>query len=185
MIVEERKVDPEPITIIAAVAGIVSASIATANFLKTHFKELPSVTRRKLIAELDQVAEDLGHLEVDVSLIEEIFLKAEYPNGRGVRFGNGALVSSSDFARYQRLSDSVLLRLRSLNKHTLRIEGLVRTLSGLIKATPTNQIGDALGSLQSIFQAQDMSVERAWKMIRFVIKQLREMIASIRSDLGR
>jgi len=180
-----RKLDPEPITIIAAIAGVVSATVSATNYWRTHHKSLPHRIRAKLIVALDSLSAELRLLRKDVAQIKAIFQKAEFPSGRLLKLGNGAMVTYDQFRRYEALTDLTLGRLKKIHRLALRVEGLAFGLPHIDKAGPVNATGDALARADALLRSKDLSVDSAWVELQGIIDDLEHMIKQLKSDLGK
>jgi hypothetical protein len=179
-----RRADPEPITIVAAVAAVTGASIAALNYWRTHHKTLPHKTRRKLLARLDQLAAETRYLRADVEEVETIFRNAQFPEGRTLRLGNGALLTANEFHRYERVADHIFSRLKRSHKATLKAQGLAFELPFTGKQQTVNAGGDALARAERLIQSRNYSIDEAWKELRALASDLETMIKQLRADLG-
>ena len=86
----ERRVDPEPFTVIAAVSGVVSALLSAVSLGRDFFQEAPHMTRRKAIEIAEYIDDLVRYLKTDLQIIEEIFRELQPLEVRG---------SGSDLAR--------------------------------------------------------------------------------------
>lgn len=95
-----KRIDPEPITIFMAIAAAYAASVATVNFVKTHFPPLPTRLRARLARQLDGLDEHVKCLRGDLNIIGDLLGGAHFPAGRDIRFGTPAFLTPSQIARY-------------------------------------------------------------------------------------
>ena len=180
-----RRSDPEPITMIAAAAAVTGASISAVNFWRTHHKPLPQRTRAKLIARLDQLAAETRYLRADVEEVEAIFRNAPFPQGRTVRLGNGAMLTATEFTRYERVADQIFGRLKRIHKLALKVQGLAFDLPYTDKRETLNTGGDSLSRAENLIRSRDFSVDEAWAELRALATELEKIIKQLRADLGK
>ena len=181
---DTKRIDPEPIVIFAAVVATYSAAVSTVNYIKTHYKPLPSVARAKVLASVNSLDDHTRRLTADVAIIEEIFKNAKFVgNSKAIRLGNGAYLVHADFVRYEHTSDQILGRLKDVHKLCLKMEREA-TRAGPIPATATNEIGETYTRLQSLMEFRDLTHEKSWKEIREVAAGLQRAIAELRKQLG-
>lgn len=178
-----RRIDPEPITIYMAIAATYAASVATVNYLKTHYAALPTQIRAKLVTSLTKLEGHAKGLREDVRVIEGIFKNAKFSAGRKIRLGNGAYLTPKEFSRYERSSDNVIRRLRQVQKLCLKMErdaGKLKTLhTGLI----TNALGDTYRRLRRLLESRDLTFEKAWKELEAIANGLEKAIEEFRKQL--
>jgi hypothetical protein len=179
-----RRADPEPFTIVAAVAAVTGASIAAVNYWKTHHKALPHKTRRRLLTRLDQLAAETRYLRADVDEVETIFRNAQFPEGRTLRLGNGALLTADEFHRYERVADQIFTRLKRLHKLTLKVQGLAFDLPFTDKRQTVNTAGDSIARAEALIRSRDFSIDKAWAELRALASELEAMVKQLRADLG-
>ena len=184
-----RRIDPEPITIaviaaiVGATAGTISMSIAAINYRKTHFKDAPSVVRRKMLKHIYLIDRDLqlmsGHLET----VEAVFAQAKYPGGRVIRLGNGALVTLVEFKRYQTAWDAVLKGLRSVSRRTLKVELLSNQVGHLDKRRLTVKTGRAIEAFREVLESPRLAVNHAFTQLKAGIAGTSELLEDLRRQL--
>ena len=179
-----RRADPEPLTIVVAIAAVAGASITAVNYWRTHHKALPHKTRRKLLARLDQLAAETRYLRADVDEVETIFRNAQFPEGRTLRLGNGALLTANEFHRYERVADQIFTRLKRLHKATLKAQGLAFDLPFTDKKQTVNAAGESLARAEALIQSRNFSIDKAWAELRALATDLEAMIRQLRVDLG-
>src|ERR1700675_1323375 len=121
---KQHRLDPEPLSILAAITGVVGAGISAVNYWRSHHKPLPNKTRARLVTSLDKLAAELRYLSSDVESLETTFKRATFPGDRSLRLGNGALVTMDEFRRYEQLADRVFGRLKRIHKLALQVQGL-------------------------------------------------------------
>jgi hypothetical protein len=180
----DKRLDPEPLTIIAAIAGVTSACISAANYWKTHHKPSACWLRKKLVGHLDKLAAEVRYLRTDVDELEGIFQRASFPQGPKLRLGNGAMVTLTEFKRYERLTDATLGRLRKMHKLALKVQGVAFSLPYGDKAAQANSTGNALERADGLLRSRNLSVPEAWTELRGIIDDLERMIRQLNADLG-
>jgi hypothetical protein len=179
-----RRIDPEPITIYLAIVATFTASVAAANYIKTHYKPLPSAVRAGVSKSLAELEDHVKHLRADLSILKDIFAKAMFPNGRGIRLGNGAYLTADEFSRYMKTSDSVIRRLGDVNKLTLKMEREATKLPNPQDLGITNVLGSAYEELDSLLNSRDLSIDSAWERLRSIADNLETAIDELRKQLG-
>lgn len=180
-----KRLDPEPLAIIATIAGVTGACIAAANYWKTHHRPSVHLVRRKLIGQLDKLDGEVRYLSTDVQELEGIFLRASFPQGPKLRLGNGAMVTLAEFKRYERLTDVTLGRLRKMHRLALKVQGLAFSLPYGDKAAQANSTGNALERVDELLRSRNLSVQEAWAELRAIIDDLERMIRQLNAELGR
>ena len=179
-----KRIDPEPIIIFAAVVATYSAAVATINYVKTHYKPLPSAVRAKVLASVNALDDHTRRLTADVAIIEGIFQNAKFAGlSEAIRLGNGAYLVHADFVRYQHTSDQILGRLKDVHKLCLKLERDA-TKAGSAPVATTNEIGDTYTRLQSLLESRDLTHEKSWKEVREIAAGLQRAIAELRKQLG-
>ncbi len=180
-----RRLDPEPLTIIAAIAGVTGACISATNYWRTHHKPSVLKVRRKLIGFLDKLDGEVRYLRTDVDELASIFQRASFPEGPRLKLGNGAMVTLAEFKRYERLADVTLGRLRKMHKLALKVQGLAFTIPYVDKAKQINATGDAIERADNLLRSKNLSVGEAWEELRRIVDDLEQMIRQLNSELGR
>lgn len=180
-----RRSDPEPITIVSAVTGVIGASISAVNYWRSHHKRLPYQTRHKLIDRLDSLSAEIRYLRTDIDDIAQVFAHANFPEGRALRLGNGALLTADEFHRYEKLADRVFARLRKVHSLALKVQRLAFELPYTDKLTQTNATGDAIARADALMRSRDYSIDEAWHELRALAEDIEKMIQQLNSDLGR
>jgi hypothetical protein len=180
-----RRTDPEPITIVAAIAAVTGASISAVNYWRTHHGPLPHTIRRQLLTKLDQLSAEVRYLRVDVGELESIFRNAQFPEGPTLRLGNGAMLTLPEFRRYERVADQVFARLKKLHKLTLKAQGLAFDLPLTDKRQTVNVGGEALARAERLMQGRNYSVSEAWRDLTQLATDLEAMIRQLRAELGQ
>jgi hypothetical protein len=179
-----RRVDPEPITIFMAIVATYTASVSTANFVKTHYKALPTRVRSKLLASLTELDDQAERLRADVKIIADIFDKARFPAGSSIRLGNGAHLSPSEFSRYQKTSDNVIRTLRAVHKLCLNMERQALKLEALEMHSATNVLGEAYTKLDALLESRNLTSKKAWAELDSIAEALERAIKDLRGQLG-
>ncbi|MBT3015758.1 MAG: hypothetical protein KME63_08450 [Candidatus Thiodiazotropha sp. (ex Clathrolucina costata)] len=179
-----RRIDPEPITIYLAIAATFTATVAAANYVKTHHRPLPTAIRRKLAGSLAELEDHVVRLRADLDILEDIFSKAEFPNGTGIRLGNGAYLTPEDFNRYMKVSSGVIRRLSEVNKLTLKMEKDASRLDYLEEGPVTNMLGQAQERLDELLNSRDLSIESAWEQLRYIADNLDSAIRELRNQIS-
>ena len=179
-----RRIDPEPITIYMAIVGTVAASVATVNYIKTHYKPLPSSVRAKLLEQLADLGDHSKRLRADLNIVEDIFKNATFENGKSIRLGSGAHLSASDFSRYMSCSDAIIVRFREVNKLTLQMEREATKATALQLGPTVNTLGEVYTRLDRLLESRDLTQERAWSDIRAILDGLDSAIKELRQQLG-
>lgn len=179
-----RRLDPDPFSIFAAIVATYAASVATVNFVKSHYRPLPTQVRAKLVFSLTELDDHTKRLRADVTIIEDIFRRAEFPTGRTIRLGNGAFLTQSEFSRYEEASDNVIRRLREIHKLSLRIEREATKFDALQMAPTTNVLGDVYSKLDRLLEARDLTLDKGWEELRAIAESLERVIAELRKQLG-
>lgn len=179
-----RRIDPDPITIYMAATATVAAAVAITNFVKTHYPPLSTVVRAKLAASLEQLSGHTSEIKEDLAILENIFSNAEFTNGREIRLGNGAYLTPSDFTRYEKVSDSIICRLREVHKICLKIEraSIGRTATPIPSAT-INKLGKIYTQIQRLLETKNVSHDIAWKELRNIADGLEQSIEVLRTEL--
>lgn len=180
-----RRIDPEPITIYLAIAATFSATVAAANYVKTHYKPLPSAVRVNVSRSLVELEDHVKRLRADLSILRDIFSKAEFQDGRGIRLGNGAYLTSAEFSRYMKVSKGVMRRLAEVNEVTLKMERETTRLSSPPQQGVTNVLGAAYEELERLLQSRNLSVDDAWEQMESIANSLEAAIRDIRKQLGQ
>ncbi len=179
----DRRVDPEPITVYLAVLATISASIAAANYVRSHMRPPPTKTRGEILDALTALEDETRYLLADLGVLRDIFGNAKYPNGRTIRLGSGANLTFSDFDRYQRVVDSMYRRLRKLNSIGLALERLVARYGCLETGPSTNLLGEAYGVLERLLEERNLSVEKAWYRLGELTSMILHAVTRIREQL--
>lgn len=179
-----RRADPEPISIVAAVAAILGVSISAINYWKTHHKPLPHKIRKNLLEKLTRLRLEVGHLLIDLNEVENIFEAAQFVDGRNVRLGNGALLTLSGFTKYERTSDQILKRLSRIHKLVLQIEKLAFNLPFTEKQSSANEIGNLLGATEMLIGSRNFSIKETWERLRYIIEGLEKLLDQLTRELG-
>jgi hypothetical protein len=167
-----------------AIAATYAASVATANYIKTHYGALPTRVRAKLVASLTELGDHIKRLRADVRIIADIFRKAKFPKQRTIRLGNGAELTDSEFRRYQRTSDSVIRRLRAVHKLCLKMEREATKLEALDLDSTTNALGEAYTKLERLLESRNLTSEKAWADLDAIAEALEQAIKDLRRRLG-
>lgn len=179
-----RRIDPEPITIYLAIAATFTATVAAANYVKTHHRPLPTAIRRKLAGSLAELEDHVVRLRADLDILQDIFSKAEFPNGTRIRLGNGAYLTPEDFNRYMKVSGGVIRRLSEVNKLTLKMEKDASRLDYIEEGTVTNMLGQAQERLDKLLSSTDLSIESAWEQLRYIADNLDNAIRDLRIQIS-
>lgn len=115
--------DPEPITILIAIAGVTGASFSALNYWRSHQRPLPYKVRRKLVRQLVVLSRHIRHLRADTEALEQLFKAAKFPDDdRTLRLGNGAMLTFEQFRNYEKITDAVLSRLKKIHRTSLRVQ---------------------------------------------------------------
>ena len=178
-----RRIDPEPVTIYLAIVATFTASVAAVNYIKTHHKPLPSTVRANVSQSLAELEDHTKHLRADLSIIQDIFSKAKFPNGRTIRLGNGAYLTAAEFSRYMGTSDAVLRRLRDVHKLALKMEREATRLTALQAGPITNILGETYESLDDLMNNRNLTVDNAWEKLRAIADGLEHAIRELRRQL--
>jgi hypothetical protein len=181
----QHRLDPEPLSILAAITGVVGAGISAVNYWRSHHKPLANRTRARLVSRLDKLAAELRYLSSDVESLETTFKRATFPGDRSLRLGNGALVTMDEFRRYEQLADRVFGRLKRIHKLALKVQGLAFDLPFVDKGLQANATGEALSRADALLRSRNYSVDEAWRELRGLIAELESMIGQLNTDLGR
>jgi hypothetical protein len=177
-----RRVDPDPFTLISTVAGVLGAAFGGAA-LWWRPQQLPHrilLRARKTLAVLES---EVRYLRTDLEAVEEIFLRSEFPHGRTLRLGNGALMTLEDFDRFSGLSDQIFRRLRKVNTLTLKLERQTVDLQWFEHQLPARRIGNAYEALEELFSSRNLAVENGWQLLRNVIENLEELCVNAQAQL--
>jgi hypothetical protein len=181
----QHRLDPEPLSILAAITGVVGAGISAVNYWRSQHKPLANRTRARLVSRLDKLAAELRYLSSDVESLETTFKRAIFPGDRSLRLGNGALVTMDEFRRYEQLADRVFGRLKRIHKLALQVQGLAFDLPFVDKGLQANATGEALSRADALLRSRNYSVDEAWRELRGLIAELESMIGQLNTDLGR
>jgi hypothetical protein len=166
-----------------AVVATVAASIAAANYARTHLKPAPSEIRSEILETLTDLEDESRYLLADLGVLKDIFENADFPNGSVMRLRSGAYLSWADFRRYENLSDGIYRRLRSLNKIGLSLEKRVSRYGDIEAGPSTNMLGEAYSRLERLINAKDLSVDRAWSELQTLTELVLRAISEIRKQL--
>lgn len=178
-----RRIDPEPITIYLAIAATFTATVAAANYVKTHHGPLPTAIRQKLASHLAELDDHIVRLRADLDILQDIFSEAEFPNGTGIRLGNGAYLTPYGFDRYVKVTDSIIRRLSEVNKLSLKMEKQASGLDYFEDGPVTNMLGQAHDNLDKLLNSKDLSIESAWEQLRYIADNLDRAIHEIRNQI--
>jgi hypothetical protein len=182
--VTTKRIDPEPISIFMAAMATYAAAVATVNFVKTHYKPLPTTVRTRLLQALTQLNDHLDRLRADLVIIEDIFRNARFENRGQIRFGNGAQLKPSDFARYEEAADNILGGLRKIHRVSLKMERTA-TAGGTDALVPTtNSIGATYTRIENLLMSRDLTQEKSWQELHAVADGLEATIKELRRQLG-
>jgi hypothetical protein len=179
----QHRLDPEPLSILAAITGVVGTGISAVNYWRSHHKPLPNWTRARLVSRLDKLAAEVRYLSSDVESSETTFKRATFPGDRSLRLGNGALVTIDEFRRYEQLADRVFGRLKRVHKLALQVQGLAFELPFVDKGLQANATGEALSRADALLRSRNYSVDEAWRELRGLIADLESMIGQLNADL--
>lgn len=178
-----RRIDPEPVTIYLALMATFSASITALNYVKTHRRMVPSRVRARIVDDINQLQEDVGHIREDLKTIENIFSSAEYIRDSMIRLGNGVLLSYPDFRRYERASGRIFRTLEILHKRCLRLERNAARYEFLDMGAPTGQIGEAGEIFTSLMATQNLTQEETWSQLDRIAVLIDQACAVIREQI--
>jgi hypothetical protein len=180
----ERRIDPDPFTIISAVTGIIGAAAGVGAYWRHRPPPPASQIRRKIIRSINDLDSHMSHLETDLNELESVFGRAQFTRGRFVRLGNGATLSLADFHLYERVSDDIFDRLRKIHRVILKLE----KQSGLDEYVDENasakHIDEFNQRLERLVVARDLSVEQSWKILREAIEHVKQLCEVIRRNLS-
>ena len=176
----ERRIDPEPFTVIAAVAGVTSAIFQAVTLFRRAFEEAPHKTRQRAIGIANEIEDLVKYLRTDLGIIEDIYRGVPIVGDWKLRIGSGALLSDRDFERYRQTSDQVFGRLRALYKLALKLEKLAARISEDHRRDVSRDLARAREKLEGLFNFGDLGVEDAWETLRSLLTDVEEMAANIR-----
>jgi hypothetical protein len=91
--VDNRRIDPEPLSIFLAIVATVNGSIAVVNYVKTHRKPPRSRVRKKILDALAKLEDQTKYLRADPAVVRDIFGKAQTSGTRSIRLRPGVLLS--------------------------------------------------------------------------------------------
>ena len=177
--------DPEPITILIAIAGVTGASFSALNYWRSHHRPLPHKVRRKLVRQLDVLSRDIRYLRADVEALEQLFQVAKFPHDRTLRLGNGAMLTFEQYRHYEKITDAVLSRLKKIHRTSLRVQGFAFEMPYVDKGHQANTTGEALERIEALIQSRDYSVDGAWRDLRAIVEDLESMINQLNTELRR
>ena len=180
----DKRIDPDPFTIYAAIVATYAAGVATVNFVITRYPPLPAEARARLLSSLKELDDHAKSLRADLRTIEDIFRNAKFAKGRTIRLDNGAELTRIDFSRYEKVADNVLVRLRKVYKLSLKVERQATKLDALEMAPTTNIIGDTYARLDKLLQTKNLSMEKAWQELHAIADGLDLAIDELRKQLG-
>ncbi len=181
---DRQRIDPEPISIIAALLSGASLVVSAANYAKTHLKAAPSRVRSEIIGLLAKLEDEVRHLRADLDTLKDIFAKASYSHDRAIRVRNGAYLTPSDFLRYEAVSDDVYRRLRDLNKIGLKVERQVARSPDLDTRMTTNYLGEAYDRLERLIDARRLAEVDAWSELDHLLDLVQKAVSEVRQQLG-
>lgn len=178
-----RRIDPEPFSIIGAVAGVIGAATGVVALWRNIYVPLPSRVRTQLLYQIRDLDNTTRHLGSDLERLERIFERSEMPGSRYIRLGNGALLSQEDFAVYQDISNAIFERLRQINNVTLKIEKLTLNLPEVDVMSSSIQVSDLTANLEELFRTLDLSHEQAWGTLKESIRLIEDLCDDLRIEL--
>jgi conjugal transfer/entry exclusion protein len=146
---------------------------------------MPHAIRRQLLTKLDQLSTEVRYLRADVGELESVFRDAQFPQGPTLRLGNGAMLTLSEFHRYERIADQVFSHLKKLHKLTLKAQGLAFDLPITDKRQAVNVAGEALARAERLMQGRDYTVNEAWRELVQLANEVEAMIRQLRVELGQ
>ena len=179
----QRRIDPEPITIYMAIVATIAASIAAANYARTHLKPAQSEVRSDILNTLSDLEDQSRYLLADLGVLRDIFENGEFRRERTLRLGNGVYLTPADFKRYENLSDSIYKRLRTLNKIGLALEKRVAKYGGVEAGPSTNMLGEAYYKLEKLLDGRNLSVDSAWRELQSLNELVLRAVSEIRRQL--
>ena len=179
----DRGIDPEPISIIAALLAAASLSVAAANYAKTHLKPAPSHVRSEILKLLTGLEDEVRHLRDHLATLRDLFSKAEYTHSRAIRVGNGAYLAPASFLRYEEVSDDVYRRLRDLNRIALQLERRIDRSSQFEAGASTSYLGDAYAKLERLIDARRLAEIDAWQELDELLQLVEKAVAEVRQQL--
>jgi len=175
----QKKIDPDPFTIVAAVAGVIGAGAAVIPVVKDFLRPMPSTLLRRVKKLVGDIQDELRYLSSDIDEIERIFMDAEFFRGPTIRMGNGARLSENQFDRYRTISSDVFHRLNRLHNKILLLEKTTVKMPFIDDRIPAEQVEYFCLELEGILVARDVSRKNTWNTLRMAINQLKEHCDSI------
>jgi hypothetical protein len=176
-------IDPEPFSVIVSVAAIAGGVASVISTFKAYAKDSPVASHRKALDLVDKASDELRYLSTDVATIQEIFVEAEIPGQRRFRPETAAFLKRSQFLRYAEATDSIFGRLRKLLKITNKLDLLLPRLQDSLVREGAKAIDDIRSRVNRLFQDRDISIDGALNDLASVIRQISELISTLRSDL--
>jgi hypothetical protein len=182
--VNERRVDPEPITIFLAIMAGVSGTIAAANYVRTHhLKPVQSSVRAKILELLAKLEDQSRELRGNVGTLRDIFSSSTFSQGGSIRVGNGAYLTPANYSRYKAVSENVYRQLQDVNRITNKLEEQTSRHADLETRATSNMLGDAYGRLDRLIAARDLSSEQGWGELDALIALVERAISELRRQL--
>ena len=179
----QRKIDPEPISIFMAVMATYAASVASLNYVKSHYRPLPSKVRHRVLGDVNKISTLIHEMRLDLTTVKRIFESGDFPRERTIRLGNGAFLSYDDFLLYQRVSANIFRTLSKAHSFCLRLERDALSHDSLDMDRPTNELGAAYEVFESLQHTRDLSVEAAWDRLDELAELIQRACDSVRSQL--
>ncbi len=176
-------IDPEPFSVLVAVMGIVGGVASVMATYKVYAKDSPAALHRRVLDLVDEASDELRYLAADIETVQKLLADAEISGGRKFRPETTAFLKPSQFSRYEQVTDRMLGRLRKLLKITNKLDRLLPRLPGDSVREGAKVIDDTRSRLNRLFRDPDISMDEALKDIYSVIRQVSELIKSLRSDL--
>lgn len=180
----ERRIDPEPITIFLAVLSTVSATVASANYVRTHLKPEPSRVRGEIAELISRLEDEIRYLKIDVQILRNIFDQAEFPDGARMRFRNGAWLSLADFKRYEGVSENIYRRMKLVGNLGGKLEKQTSRYAGLETRVSTNYLGEAYSELDRLLDSRDLYVSEAWERVERLAALTERALSEVRRQIA-
>jgi len=169
--------------VLVGVVGIVGGVASVVGTLKVFARDSPVANRRAALDLVGQATDELRYLAADLETIQEVLTDAEITGDRRFRPETTAFLDPAQFSRYEQATDKMYGRLRTLVKITNKLDRLLPRLPNVRVGEAAKYIGDARGRLDRVLRDRDISMDEALRDLSFVIREVSELIRSLRSDL--
>jgi len=172
-------VDPDPASIISATDCILSA-VDLALRIYDYFKPTGNAKRIQAIYDsMDEIGDQLGYLQQDMKIIQEIVEGAQFSGGRQFRLGREAFLTQGEFRRWERTTSDLMARLKNLVAFTNRVSRLLAPLG--VRDQSFDTIPGLRSEIDRVLNDKDQTIDEAIRRLLSVISDLRALELTARS----